>query len=251
MYMYSNLKTLTGLTIPEALERLDAELPREAYKAVPGGADLTDICPNHLRKVFNEVFGICGCGWGYSYSPDDMSVTTEERKRSQGGTRTVHLAALKHLRFWYRLLDGETALTNEVDASGGSENDVPGYAMKGAITNAIGNAASNIGFQESVYLGKRSHKTVGKAAPKRATAKAAQAVPDDEIEELTDDPAQFVITLGQRKGQKLGDQPFNVIEWYATQMATGEDAAKQALKQAAAAYVALHRNGGAPKPTAA
>jgi len=52
-----------------------------------------------------------------------------------------------------------------IDASGGSENGNAAYAMKGAITNGIGNAVSNIGFQESVYLGLRSHRTVGKKAP--------------------------------------------------------------------------------------
>ena len=56
-------------------------------------------------------------------------------------------------------------------ATGGSDNTDPEYALKGAITNAIGNAASKIGFQESVFMGKRSHHNVGKAKTQAPSAK--------------------------------------------------------------------------------
>ena len=42
-----------------------------------------------------------------------------------------------------------------------------------AVTNALGQAVSNLGFQESVYMGLRSHRTVGKAAPAPAQPAAA------------------------------------------------------------------------------
>jgi hypothetical protein len=160
--------------------------------------------------------------------------------------------------------------------------------MKGAITNALGNAASNIGFQESVYLGKRSHKTVKAQKPASASASSAQgkaaATPaakpapakakpapapapaaitnnggtagaDDEIEEI-EPPAElivddFIIPIGQRKGQKLADQQLNVIQWYAEQMTTGGDVQKQALKKAAQAIIAVKSNGHKPQSTAA
>jgi hypothetical protein len=162
--------------------------------------------------------------------------------------------------------------------------------MKGAITNALGNAASNIGFQESVYLGHRSHKTVkaqkATPAPKTAALKAAAPAPtaaqsapaakqpapakakitsapapapaataDDEIEEI-EPPLEpiaddFVIPLGQRKGQKLAEQQLTVIEWYATQMTTGGDAQKEALKKAAQDIITVHSNGHKPRSTAA
>jgi hypothetical protein len=75
----------------------------------------------------------------------------------------VYVATLRRLTFWYKLSAADDSVVKcEIDASGGSDNDVEAYAMKGAITNALGHASSNLGFQESVYLGKRSHKTVGK-----------------------------------------------------------------------------------------
>ena len=283
-----DVKTMTGLTMAEAIIKLDEQLPPDAYSAVPGGADLTDIDPNYMRKVLNEVFGLCGLGWGYEYAPGDMETRSETRKGSNG-SREVVVAALKHLRFWYKVSDGSETFTCTVDASGGSDNSNASYAMKGAITNAIGNAASNIGFQESVYLGKRSHKTV-KAAPisspqgKPAAPTAAKTAPTakpapvpaaanvkttsapavapapapaaaDEIEEI--EPAaeptmeDFIIQFGARKGKRLGDQPLNIIQWYADQMTTGGDPQKDALKKAALLLVAIKNNGHIPQSTAA
>lgn len=214
-----NHTTLTGLTLEAAAARLDAELPRDAYKAVPGAADLTDIDPNYMRKILNEVFGMCGIGWGYRYDSADLHTEIEERKRSNSqGTRRVYVATLRRLTFWYRLTCAEQRLDAcEIDASGGSDNEVEAYAMKGAITNAIGHAVSNLGFQESVYLGKRSHKTVGRSSGQSGTPRIPkQAAPPPA--QTGGDPAGFVIQFGQRAGQKLGDLDRKVVEWYANSM---------------------------------
>lgn len=268
--MIDNFKTLTGLTLAEVATRLDAELPKDAYKAVPGAADLTDIDPNYMRKVFNEVFGMCGVGWGYRYDAHDLHTEIENRPRSSGGTRKVHLATLLHLTFWYKLTEGQGVETRcEIEASGGSENDVEAYAMKGAITNALGNASSNIGFQESVYLGLRSHKTVGKpattkpapaakptsSASKSAPAKAETSAAKVKISAVTDTSPSFKVDIGKRAGKTLseiyaeGEEGAKAIQFYTT-MATGGSAGKEALKNAAIAFLAGH-NGHVPQSVAA
>ena len=61
----------------------------------------------------------------------------------------------------------------------------------------------------------------------------------------------FIIPLGQRKGQKLADQQLTVIEWYANQMTTGGDAQKEALKKAAQDIITVRSNGHKPQSTAA
>ncbi|MGB8213541.1 MAG: hypothetical protein WCE68_08285 [Anaerolineales bacterium] len=179
-----NLKTMTGLTVAEMYAKLDEELPPEAYKAIAGthgkdGSELTDIDPNYATEVLNMVFGPCGLGWGYAYNPADMTLTIENRQKSNGtGTRRVSLAVLTKLSVWYKLIkpDGSDVLC-QIDAGGASDNDDEAYAMKGAITYAIGNALSKIGWQKSVYLGQRSHKTVRAGKPKAAapTLQAKQA----------------------------------------------------------------------------
>jgi len=239
-------KTLTGFTLEQVAQKLDTELPKDAYKPVPGAADLTDIDPNYMRKILNEVFGVCGFGWGYSYEPNDLVVVVEERKTKAGGTRRVHVASLKRLRLWYKLGSGTTTHICDVYASGGSDNEVEAYAMSGAITNAIGKAVSNLGFQESVYLGKRNHRTVARkttsakpapaAKPSTTTSKATAAPKPEVDDEIVDDPtpttasnpaldeaAGLVITSkmttkAERVGQKLGDQALEVIEWWANRM---------------------------------
>ncbi len=265
------LRTLTGIPYAELPALLDAELPASAYKAVPGGADLTDISPAHMRKVLNQVFGLGGYGWGYSYESQDMTTFSEMREGSRG-ERLVIVAVLKHLRFWYRLVDANgagTQLLCQIDASGGSENANAGYAMKGAITNALGNAVSNIGFQESVYMGERSHHDFdaqrkaaeqAAAATKAAAAKAALAgkpaaapapakpapVEEPEIEELDAEPVapaakanpgDFIIPVGKNKGMKMSEIPSHVVDFYATKMAVSSDEAR-AIREAAIAFLA-------------
>ena len=246
-----NHKTLTGMLLESVAAKLDAELPKDAYKAVPGAADLTDIDPNYMRKILNEVFGLCGIGWGYKYDSADMHTEIEERKRSSGGVRRVYVATLRRLTFWYKLSAADDSVVKcEIDASGGSDNDVEAYAMKGAITNALGHASSNLGFQESVYLGKRSHKTVGKTtAP--AVSKSAPKVTKPIVVAPTPvptgiDPASFVIQVGQRAGQKLGDQDRTVIEWYANSMKASNEL-QSSLQNAARSLLSARPNGHKPE----
>jgi hypothetical protein len=256
-----NHKTLTGMLLESVAAKLDAELPKDAYKAVPGAADLTDIDPNYMRKILNEVFGLCGIGWGYKYDSADMHTEIEERKRSSGGTRRVYVATLRRLTFWYKLSAADdSVVVCEIDASGGSDNDVEAYAMKGAITNALGHASSNLGFQESVYLGKRSHRTVGKttapaaskpAAPAKSAPKVAKPAPVPAPAPVSAgvDPAGFVIQVGQRAGQKLGDQDRTVIEWYANSMKASSDL-QASLQNAARSLLVARPNGHKPQAVA-
>ncbi|MDX9865030.1 MAG: hypothetical protein RBT34_09515 [Anaerolineaceae bacterium] len=150
---YANWKTITGMTIADLRTALDKELPKDAYKAIPEAPYLTDINPGYMKKCLNDVFGICGVGWGYEYSPDDLLF----QNGSKDGWTDV---LLKSGQLWFKLVDDAGEIRKiAIPASGGSENKQIQYALKGAITNMIGNAASQIGFQESVYMGTRSHVT--------------------------------------------------------------------------------------------
>lgn len=227
--------TFTGLSLAEAAQQLDAELPPDAYSKVPGAVDLTDIDPAHMRHTLNTVFGLCGVGWGYDFAVTDLEVTLAEKSA---------LAVCRRLTFWFKLRAGEETHTCFIPATGASENRNPQYAMKGALTNALGNAVSNLGFQESVYLGRRSHASVGKApaAPKAKAARpptptptAASAGPA-----AHDGPGGYVIEIGtQYKGVAVKDLPPKVLVWFAEGM-TATTLAAQAAKEACAAHLAAH-----------
>ena len=244
-----NAKTLTGLTLEEVAQRLDEQLPADAYTPVPGGADLTDIDPNHMRRVLNEVFGVCGYGWGYDYDPATIRSRTDVRTNRSGKEYTVIIVTLSFLNFWYKLDDGDEVVVCHVPATGSSENSNDAYALKGALTNAIGNAVSNIGFQQSVYLGKRDHRTVrktdgasqkGKAARKstpKAKAKAKAATSSNPVAHVSDngnnDPGDFVVPFGSGiKGKKLRDLPPDKLDWVANKMAPFNEAGKVVQQKA-------------------
>lgn len=251
-----NFKTLTGLTLAEVARKLDEELPPDAYTRIPGAVDLTDIDPGYMRQVLNQVFGLCGLGWGYEYHPADLELTFGEKNV---------LALLKQMTFWYILVgdDGQER-RNLIVASGASENRSAAYAMKGALTNAIGNAVSNTGFQESVYLGHRSHATVGRgtgaqknganktsppAASKTAPPKPANGsapVPATPAKNGSGganadvNPGDYIIQIGtQHKGKAVKDLPANALAWFAEKLAATTPAAQEA-KAMCAAYLAAH-----------
>jgi len=153
--MLHKMKTLTGLTLPEAFKMLDKPLPAGGYKAIPGGLNLTDICPNWTKKILSLVFGPTGIGWGFAFRKEDLEMFTETTSKG----REVPGAKV-YGQFWYKYIDSDGDMATAsfpVTGANTSQNGNIGYAMKGTVTNAIGNGASMLGFQESVYLGKRSH----------------------------------------------------------------------------------------------
>jgi len=196
--MIEDIKTMTGLPLEEALQELDAQLPPEAYSPVPGAVELTDIDPNWMRAVLNRVFGPCGYGWGYNYAPEHLEIRYEVQSTSHG-ERGMYVAVLKHLRFWYKLHYSNATVICDVHATGASAAPNVAHAMKGALTNAIGHAASNVGFQQSVYLGLRNHRSV------RNVIAPVAPDPDPNTAPAPDDPSpsEVVVHFGKMKGKTI------------------------------------------------
>lgn len=154
-----DLKTITGKDLFEAFRELDRQLPAHAYKKIEGGKGgklgLTDIIPAFLPDLLLELFGPIGYGWGFHLDAMESSSKTVERK---GGYTEEEVTATCKLSIWYRFLrDGEPAMSDPVPATGGSTNTLVEWAMKGALTNALGCAWFFAGYQLSVYKNERSH----------------------------------------------------------------------------------------------
>ena len=213
--MELEIKTLMGLDMPTVIAQLDAQLEPAAYSAVPGAVDLTDIKPAWLVETLNRLFGIAGYGWWFSYSPADLTVT--EGADSKG--RAVYKAALNQLALYYRLVvNGQIEVAGPIFANGYSDNYDYGYAVRGALTNAQGAAASKLGWQLSVYQDKRSHRDFFS-------------------------PAETVIPFGKHKGQKMSEAPVDYVRWLV------DNTKSQTLKAAAEAYLES-LDGGAPASAA-
>lgn len=149
---YKDLRTLTGMTLQEALSKLQAPLEAAAYKKVTGGgAPLTDIKPAWLTEALTEVFGLCGVGWSFDW--DTIEIYSTDTITKSGAARLVWQADIMKGRLIYTLTDGTDNFKFDVPGTGGSDNDVKEYAVRGAVTNMIGAAASKLLWQLPVYKG--------------------------------------------------------------------------------------------------
>lgn len=152
--MNIEIKTLMGYTIQEVISKLDEALGADAYSKVEGvPGNFTDIKPAWRDEYFNNIFGVCGVGWWYDYDTIAMSTGLTEKGK------TTHIATINKLELYYRMVvDGEIVVFGPIPSAGINENMLkPEWAAKGAITSALGSAASRMGWQLSVYQKKRSH----------------------------------------------------------------------------------------------
>jgi hypothetical protein len=148
---------------------------------LPGAADLTDISAAWQRRAFNKIFGIYGIGWGFDFESKDLDIRHEEVLR-KGNAKILPFCKV-YGKFWF-VYEDDAGVTHRAEfaVTGANSNETgnEGYSLKGAITNAIGFGASMIGWQESVYLGARSHRNTEGFADGKDWADVAMDVPTGE-----------------------------------------------------------------------
>jgi hypothetical protein len=130
----------------EVAEMFDADLGAGAYSKVGGTpVELTDIKPAYLWETLNKVFGVLGVGWFYEIT--------------SSGYDSDSKTAFVDIMFRYGLVEnGKKYQSAPIPALGANKNSGhPEWALAGALTYALGNAVSRMGFQSSVYKGERSH----------------------------------------------------------------------------------------------
>src|SRR5512143_3521968 len=185
LFDFTTAKTVTGFTLEQVVAELQKPLPAAAYKPVPGASDLTDIDPAYLTEAATKVFGPIGFGWWYDYAPTDLTVSAEVRTAKSGREYTVFTASLHKLIVRYRLIDatGNTLISEPITATGGNDNEVESYAVRGALTNAIGAAFAKLTWQLPVYKGELSHRNAatfgenGNGAGKKTASKPVATKP--------------------------------------------------------------------------
>ena len=237
--MLDKHRTLTGFTLKQVAEELQKPLEAKAYKGVPGGADLTDIGTAWMIEALDRVFGPAGLGWRLTYNPQEMFVVFGEKRPT---------AYLRSATFSYRLVEqGGKDVWVEIQTNGGSQNSEVGYALKGAVTSALGEAVSQLLWQLDVYKGKLTHHNAGKltgggqgvAKPVKASADGRPAAPSKGNAKLPRDPSAspgvFVIPMGKDRGKKIALLDAGTLHWYAEEMKPTSEAGKQ-LQAAARAY---------------
>jgi len=148
--MNDKLFTLTGVPVSQIVEKLAEPFEPQAYKGVPGGADLTDINTGYMIERATQVFGLRGMGWKLEYSPENMVfIGLGEGKRI-----TAHL---KYAVFSYALVNEREGICWYPIITGAANTNDFTYAEEGARTAAIGAALKSLCFQLPVYKGQLDH----------------------------------------------------------------------------------------------
>ena len=157
--------TMTGKTLDQVKEILTAPLEDGAYKSVPGATGLTNIDPAYLREKLTEAFGLCGSGWWFGFGDDGLEVLYVEKTYKRNTPKEYKITEARaiirkfELFYTYRWEEGgEPLISTGVLSAGSSDDSDPGNAIKGAITNALGKAASMLLWQLDVYKGKKDGK---------------------------------------------------------------------------------------------
>jgi hypothetical protein len=169
--MENEFKTLTGLTLSEAFDRLRADFPQKAIKRREGGGgDLSSISPAYQTERMSEVFGMCGFGWKY----DHIEIDT---------TAPDNRVALVWVQYAYtfaeNLIKEFTPLWSEKIPAYGMgvvrKGMTDGDARKSAVTDGLTKALSMVGVGISVFKGEQTHRS----APRETKPKVEQPRWDD------------------------------------------------------------------------
>lgn len=146
----------------DIFRQLKENFPKEAYKQLNFGRAMTTIDAYHIVERLNEVFGLCGIGWG-------LCGETGPGSLPQIHVHDGNVVAFGQL--WYK--GGETERVEYHSLGNGAPSVVGatelGYvvaagdakvikgnvaeAYKKALTNLISKAASYIGVGFNIYKG--------------------------------------------------------------------------------------------------
>ena len=178
------LYTFTGYTLVDAIRKFKEVLPPDAYTEVKysqTGKSLTDISPAYLLELVTKVFGPIGIGWYYDYDPDKVTLELVSRPSKNDPGRMQWNAHIKYLTVRYLYYEegkdgqpGRPYVSEPIISNGHSENVAEGYALRGAITNAIGAAFQKLLFQLDVYKGTLDHNNATKRYKAQQERKKAE-----------------------------------------------------------------------------
>lgn len=243
-----NYSTITGVLLEEAIKRLDQQLEPGAYKEIRGGKGqklgLTDINPGYVPPVMTSIFGAFGFGWGFDVVEDGVELVKVERNN---GYIDDEWRAFAKVSCWYRLAPANdmsnTFIVKLPTIPGASANSQREWATKGAITNALGTSLFFLGWQASVYMGKRSHAPGAEvvqagnpyggyddlSAPIQGSAPAKKADAAPEMREVDSAKANagYVVKFGKHKGKALAEIPDgalqDTLDWALSQADPGKN----------------------------
>lgn len=122
-----------------------------------GGFKGTAIAPTHIVERMTRIFGPCGWGWGWDIKqvdylpperPELVNVCVRFWWRMEGLTHQGDLHLIPNGRAEYDHVGG-----SPLTKGSGDKRWYDDEALKGAVTDAIGKAALQIGMAADIHLG--------------------------------------------------------------------------------------------------
>lgn len=149
--------TFGKILVAELSNALARVLPPEAYTEIKGTRKkgMTDTKPHFLRERLTEVFGTAGYGWWF-----EVEEMTSEYVSGNNNPWT----STCRIKFYYRYQewDGDmymSSVSEPVPGIGGISMDRKDFSERGAVTNALGDALKQLGWQKGLWFGIYNHNT--------------------------------------------------------------------------------------------
>jgi hypothetical protein len=148
------IRTLMGYSARQAHVILAHPLPPQCYEKIDY-SDYTDIDAVARRIVFDKLFGPAGVGWTIASAG---SVTEPFTKKTKSGDKIWGRTTISEFSLRVRWVVGDVPVWGEAITVPvcWEQNEIK-YVPKGAATAGFGSAASFLGFQSLVYLGRLDH----------------------------------------------------------------------------------------------
>lgn len=170
--------TFTGVKAEDIPAKMAERFPNEAYKGVPGGADLTDINTGFMIERLTQVFGPKGLGWNLICDTSSLRIGDSNRP-----------LARMDATFTYALWDDkDQRLDCAIQVSGVNQNDSK-YVEEGVRTSATGAAIKWLCFQLDIFKGQFDHHDAQRDADNARKAAAANNKPAQGTKPTTQAPA--------------------------------------------------------------
>ena len=201
------MKTATGIELSKALELLAVDFPQCAIKERTGsGGKLSSISPAYEIERLNDVFGLCGFGWRYSF--------TDFKEYPGEGKISLNIIVKVTLEFYVTRDDGSIGhdkWSNPITAIGQGSVHAGmsvGDAHKSAVTDGLTKAASMIGVGISVFKGEQTHESRPVSPPTRqdkqaAASKKADATAKPKQKSYRDNPGWTVVDGFEQSGSDM------------------------------------------------
>ena len=135
---------------PELAEKLKAPLPEKAIGKHPHLKGFSSINPAFVIERMNDVFGI----GGYQETYREISVTSKQEEWKEKDDKGNYTGKTRMVTLIVAAVHGTLKIPRYgiyLENFGGSKNEDPGDALKGACTDAFTKMTSHLGIGLDVY----------------------------------------------------------------------------------------------------